>query len=87
MTDDPRPLGAYWVSGDPSTDPGERKRLIRDRAYLISQGPDAGSPEENWLRAEREHDTDAVRRAELEEAGLVESTGRAAATRAALTHP
>jgi hypothetical protein len=28
--------------------------MIRERAYEISQGPDAGTPEENWARAERE---------------------------------
>lgn len=27
---------------------------IRARAYGISQGPDSGTPEENWLRAEAE---------------------------------
>lgn len=27
---------------------------IRARAYDISQGPDSGTPEENWLRAEAE---------------------------------
>jgi hypothetical protein len=28
--------------------------MIRQRAYEISLGPDAGTPEENWTRAERE---------------------------------
>jgi hypothetical protein len=28
--------------------------LVRRRAYEISQGPNAGSAEENWARAERE---------------------------------
>jgi Protein of unknown function (DUF2934) len=28
--------------------------MIRQRAYEISQGPDGGTPEENWARAERE---------------------------------
>jgi hypothetical protein len=28
--------------------------LIRQRAYEISQGEDAGSPEENWERAAQE---------------------------------
>ena len=42
---------------------------IRHRAYEISQGPDAGTEEENWLRAEEElrrpgADEDAVRRDE-----------------------
>jgi hypothetical protein len=27
---------------------------IRHRAYEISQGPDAGTEEENWIRAEQE---------------------------------
>jgi len=27
---------------------------IRERAYEISQRPDAGTEEENWLRAEQE---------------------------------
>ena len=32
----------------------ENEDLIRRRAYEISQGTDAGTPEENWARAERE---------------------------------
>jgi len=28
--------------------------MIRQRAYELSQGPDAGTPEENWTRAEQE---------------------------------
>jgi DUF2934 family protein len=28
--------------------------MIRQRAYEISQGPDAGTPEENWIRARAE---------------------------------
>ena len=28
--------------------------LIRRRAFEISQGPDAGTAEENWVRAEQE---------------------------------
>jgi CHAD domain-containing protein len=40
--------------------------LVRLRAYEISQGPAAGTPEENWLYAEREfavvHDYDTVDR-------------------------
>jgi hypothetical protein len=27
---------------------------VAERAYAISQGEEAGSPEENWLRAEQE---------------------------------
>jgi hypothetical protein len=30
------------------------EEMIRRRAYEISQGPAAGSAEENWARAERE---------------------------------
>ena len=32
----------------------EAEERIRERAYAISQGDDAGSDLENWLRAERE---------------------------------
>ena len=28
--------------------------MIAERAYAISQSPDAGTPEEDWARAERE---------------------------------
>ena len=34
--------------GDPT------QQAIEQRAYEISQGPYAGTAEENWLRAERE---------------------------------
>ncbi len=34
-------------------EPATRER-IAERAYLISQSEQAGSDEENWLRAERE---------------------------------
>ena len=49
---------------------------IRQRAYEISLGPDPGTPEENWLRAEEElrrpaADEDVVRR---EEENLTRST-------------
>ena len=30
------------------------EEMIRRRAYEISQGPDAGTADENWARAERE---------------------------------
>lgn len=30
------------------------EELIRRRAYEISQGEDAGTPEENWRRAEQD---------------------------------
>jgi len=39
--------------GDPSLEPITRE-MIAERAYLISQSDDAGTDEENWLRAERE---------------------------------
>jgi CHAD domain-containing protein len=46
---------------------------VRLRAHEISQGPEAGSPEENWRRAEREftvaHDYDTVDR-DLERLGM-----------------
>jgi CHAD domain-containing protein len=46
---------------------------VRLRAHEISQGPDAGTPEENWRRAEREfavaHDYDTVDR-DLEHLGM-----------------
>jgi hypothetical protein len=29
-------------------------QLIRDRAHEISESDEAGTPEENWVRAERE---------------------------------
>ena len=32
----------------------DREEAIRQRAYEISQSDDAGTPEENWARAERE---------------------------------
>lgn len=32
----------------------DREERIRRRAYEISQQEDAGTPEENWQRAERE---------------------------------
>jgi len=50
--------------------------VIRDRAYAISEGAEAGAPMENWLRAERElavvHDYDTVDR-DLERAGMTVS--------------
>ncbi|MFL5943625.1 MAG: CHAD domain-containing protein [Gaiellaceae bacterium] len=46
---------------------------VRLRAHEISQGPEAGTPEENWRRAEREftvaHDYDTVER-DLERLGM-----------------
>lgn len=50
---------------------------VRLRAYELSQGPDPGTPEENWLRAEREvggvvHEYDTLER-DLERAGITVS--------------
>ncbi len=46
---------------------------VRDRAYEISQGPDASTPDENWRRAEREfavvHEYDTADR-DLEQLGM-----------------
>jgi len=39
---------------DPGPAPDDREERIRRRAYEISQQEDAGTPEENWQRAERE---------------------------------
>jgi hypothetical protein len=33
-----------------------RLEAIRRRAYELSQQPDSGSADENWRRAEQEHD-------------------------------
>jgi hypothetical protein len=38
----------------PADDDAAREQAIRRRAYEISQSEDAGTPEENWERAERE---------------------------------
>ena len=39
--------------GQGDLDP-QHEEAVRRRAYEISQGEDAGAPEENWARAERE---------------------------------
>ena len=39
---------------DPPAPDGVDEQAIRRRAYEISQSEDAGTPEENWARAERE---------------------------------
>ncbi len=48
-------------------------QAVRDRAYEISQGLDAGTPDENWRRAEREfavvHEYDTADR-DLEQLGM-----------------
>jgi hypothetical protein len=46
------PLGGL-TEENPSRKPVTRE-MIAERAYLISQSDDAGTDEENWLRAERE---------------------------------
>ena len=51
----------------PAPSQGPTEEEIRVRAHEISLGPDAGTPEENWLRAELEL-VDAMR-AEREHAG------------------
>jgi hypothetical protein len=35
-------------------EPGFDEEACRQRAYEISQSEDAGTPEENWIRAEQE---------------------------------
>ena len=49
---------------------------VRARAFEISQGPEAGTPAENWVRAEHEftvaHDYDTVDR-DLERLGMTVS--------------
>lgn len=42
------------MSSDQPVEGGVDEEAIRQRAYEISQGEDAGSAEENWARAERE---------------------------------
>jgi hypothetical protein len=39
-------------------------QMIRERAFEISQGPDAGTPEENWERARAEVYADLGRAAQ-----------------------
>ncbi len=51
----PGPAAASRAEGaglDP--DDGDLRSQIARRAYLISQSEHAGSPEEDWIRAERE---------------------------------
>ena len=50
--EEPEGLGAL-PEENPSRKPLTRER-IAERAYLISQSDQAGTDEENWLRAERE---------------------------------
>ena len=63
MEDDPDPteepeVRAGTREGNPRTQGAAREPVtqerIAERAYQISQSEQAGSDEENWLRAERE---------------------------------
>jgi hypothetical protein len=68
------------------------EEAIRRRAHEISLGLDAGTPEDNWLRAEAElrrpsADEDAVRRDEEEAAHDMETTEFLQAHISSLTHP
>jgi len=74
--------------------PRELEAAIRQRAYEISQSADAGSPEENWRRAEIEvsagrHDEsdDVVKRDELAAAEDEEASVLLHARIGALGHP
>jgi len=65
---------------------------IRRRAHEISLGDDAGTPEENWLRAEEElrrpaADEDAVRREEEELTRETETGELLQSHISAFTHP
>jgi len=44
--------------------------MIRQRAYEISQGPDGGTPEENWAKAEQELRGELEREAPDRTAGM-----------------
>jgi Protein of unknown function (DUF2934) len=59
MEDNPNPAEEPEVkAGKPRKQSATREPITRERiaerAYLISQSEQAGSDEENWLRAERE---------------------------------
>ena len=61
---------------------------IRIRAHEISLRPDAGTPEENWLRAEAELlAEDNARRAAIEAAEEEEAIVLEVGHRNAFTHP
>jgi hypothetical protein len=65
---------------------------VRRRAHEISLGPDAGTAEENWLRAEEElrrpaEDEDAVRREEGEAARDAQHGELIQADLSSLMHP
>jgi hypothetical protein len=63
MEDNPNPdeeleVRARATPGSPRTEGAAREPVTRERiaerAYLISQSEQAGTDEENWLRAEQE---------------------------------
>jgi hypothetical protein len=75
-----------------SEDANVEVEAIRRRAHEISLGPDAGTAEQNWLRAEEElrrpaEDEDAVRRDEGEAARDAEHGERIQANLSSLMHP
>ena len=88
--DDAQDAPADAASGTP-TPPGDLlDELVRRRAFEISQSPEAGTPEENWARAEREirgPSVDAVREEELEAARAEESSAILNAEFQAFGHP
>ena len=65
------------------------EELIRRRAYEISQEPGAGSPEENWARAERELRASNFEDLQdaIDDARAVESTTLLSAEIQAFGHP
>jgi len=75
------------------TEKGSREvEAVRRRAFEISQGEDAGTPEENWLRAEEELRRpgvleDATRREESEAAREAQHGELLQAQISSLTHP
>jgi Protein of unknown function (DUF2934) len=61
---------------------------IQDRAYEISQRGDAGTPHDNWMRAEQEiREQDSARGEAIEAARDAEAAALEVARRTALTHP
>ena len=61
---------------------------IRERAHEISQRDDAGTPQDNWMRAEQEiREQDSARDDAIAAAGNEEATALEVAHRTALTHP
>jgi len=48
------PDGEALAVDDPSPEPTLDRDAIAQRAYELSQSGDAGSDEDNWLRAEQE---------------------------------